>query len=1191
MHSIGSQPLVSCVMPTTSHRWRFVQQSIDYFQRQTYPNKELLIVDDGSEPMVNVVPDDPQVRYVHLPGSRTLGTKRNLCVEAARGDLIMHWDDDDWMAPHRIRYQVDSLMREQAEVCGLRQMLFYNPASSEAWLYLYPDDQRLWLAGGSLLYTREFWRRSPFPDIQVASDTRFIWDQQIQCPAILSDYSFYVAMIHPGNTSPKNCRGAYWKPWTGDIQAIMEADLSFYRSMFQPQSRPQGPAYTSIAAGPAIPSRRFHPDGGQLGDATMTKFLPVYNIIMVAHNALEMTRLATLRTLSHTKGLDARLVVVDNGSSDGTEQWLRLLAQRGDIDLISSETNLGHGPGLELARKETQSAYIVTLDSDAFPLVDYWLSELRGRLSERVKATGILHHRDYIHPSCLMIARDTLDSLNLSFLNEKDRPSQFDVAERISCELKQHGFQIAGLERSAAQRRGSISEPVYLGAEYEGLVYHQWYTTRAAIAAGAMVDDVPPQAIERSLVELFTRFHAETRDITVIMGVRVKPGEPQRLRNAQICLQALNVQNFPRWRYRLVVIEQDEEPRLENALAPLADRYLFAYNPGPYNRGWAFNIAACLPGSQGGLLCFIDADLLVAPDFLRRGCDMVQTGQRAMLPYREIVYLDPASTERAIADYSAAPMRGVQVSDYQGQPFDTSQGGCIWVEASLYHEIGGHDERFRGWGREDREFCDRLERTTKVGRLPGSLLHLYHPRPEEEGEWATANQRLYDQIASSSAGRRSRAIGSLDLYGSENGGGPGRTKLGTTARDWENWHRWDSARIEAIVCDEQRQPDTLTNRRTVAEILAQLGDRILDVGCGPGTLWPQLEAHQPRLSWAGVDITEQMLTAARRLFPHVTALRADAACLPFRNEVFAVVLVRHLLEHVPQWMMERVLLEAIRVAKCAVVLDFYLAPDSGQSRQTGRIGDNFLETRWTVNDVAGVVAAANWSVGARLSITGSPDELDTLWILISPAEAAKQKQIPIASCEEPLKISIIMPTYRRSHTILRTIRMIQAQTYRNWELVVVDNGGKSDYHFSDSRIRVYGHADRLSASYARNEGLRYATGDLICFFDDDDDMFPNYLESFARAFQAHPRAKMVRCGMIVSDGGTNFSHATPECCLRKEFATPDWSGAAPAHDQKYFREIVELNGWSETDGDIIVVRQGLCQANSDAFGGLRSGRL
>ena len=267
----------------------------------------------------------------------------------------------------------------------------------------------------------------------------------------------------------------------------------------------------------------------------MVDAVKTYSVLMVVHNALEMTRLSTLETLRHLSGHDARLVVVDNASNDGTEQWLNLLAQRGDIDLIRSETNLGHGPALELARSKTRSPYLVALDSDAFPLSADWLAQLRARLNDEVKVAGILHHRDYVHPSCLLIARETLNELKLSFLNEKDQQSQFDVAERISHEVKRRGFGIAGLKRTGAQRRGSISEPVYLGSEYEGSVYHQWYTTRAATAPGMPVDDVARESIDTSLNELFQKYEAQSRSVTVVMGIRCNPSEPERLVNAKIC--------------------------------------------------------------------------------------------------------------------------------------------------------------------------------------------------------------------------------------------------------------------------------------------------------------------------------------------------------------------------------------------------------------------------------------------------------------------------------------------------------------------------------------------------------------------------------------------------------------------------------------------------------------------------------
>src|SRR5436853_5015409 len=98
----SSTPFVSCIMPTFNRR-RFVPRAIYYFLSQDYPEKELLILDDGVESAADLIPDDPCVRYVRLEGREVLGRKRNLACEEARGDIIAHWDDDDWMARSRLR--------------------------------------------------------------------------------------------------------------------------------------------------------------------------------------------------------------------------------------------------------------------------------------------------------------------------------------------------------------------------------------------------------------------------------------------------------------------------------------------------------------------------------------------------------------------------------------------------------------------------------------------------------------------------------------------------------------------------------------------------------------------------------------------------------------------------------------------------------------------------------------------------------------------------------------------------------------------------------------------------------------------------------------------------------------------------------------------------------------------------------
>jgi glycosyltransferase involved in cell wall biosynthesis len=227
----GQDPLVSCILPTRERRL-FVPQAIAYFLRQDYPNRELIVVDDGDDPVADLLPGATNVRYLR-PGRRlTLGAKRNLACAAAAGQVIVHWDDDDWMAPWRIRYQVRHLLQRRAEVCGLRELVHLDPVAGRAWCFTYPRQARAWVAGGTLCYTRALWRRNRFEDIDVGEDCRFLWSGRPGRVLALPDSSFYVALVHRGNTSPKRTDGRWWHAVSLDhVLARLGADRRFYSEL------------------------------------------------------------------------------------------------------------------------------------------------------------------------------------------------------------------------------------------------------------------------------------------------------------------------------------------------------------------------------------------------------------------------------------------------------------------------------------------------------------------------------------------------------------------------------------------------------------------------------------------------------------------------------------------------------------------------------------------------------------------------------------------------------------------------------------------------------------------------------------------------------------------------------------------------------------------------------------------------
>jgi len=224
----SSETMVSCVMPTYNRR-AFVPHAIRYFLRQDYPLKELIIIDDGTDSIADLVPDDPSIRYYSLAGRIPLGAKLNLACEYARGSVIVNWDDDDWYAPGRLSYQVAELEDTGTNVCGINRLLYFDVVRKQGFQYIYPSDQRVWLLGSSLCYRKELWERQKFVENDVGMDGLFVWATPPKEVKVLEDHTFSVHMIHASNVSPKRTDSGWWHPYpVEDISRIVSEDWHVY---------------------------------------------------------------------------------------------------------------------------------------------------------------------------------------------------------------------------------------------------------------------------------------------------------------------------------------------------------------------------------------------------------------------------------------------------------------------------------------------------------------------------------------------------------------------------------------------------------------------------------------------------------------------------------------------------------------------------------------------------------------------------------------------------------------------------------------------------------------------------------------------------------------------------------------------------------------------------------------------------
>jgi glycosyltransferase involved in cell wall biosynthesis len=169
----GSAPLVSCIMPTFNRR-AYLPLALAAFQSQDYPAKELIVVDDGTDSVRDLLEQQPHTRYFRLEGRRSIGAKRNFACAQANGSIIAHWDDDDWYAPQRLRRQTEPLLTGEADMSGLHDSLILDAQKGCLWKIDPQLHRRMFVGdvhGGTLVFWKRLLRDGvSYPTVNIAED-------------------------------------------------------------------------------------------------------------------------------------------------------------------------------------------------------------------------------------------------------------------------------------------------------------------------------------------------------------------------------------------------------------------------------------------------------------------------------------------------------------------------------------------------------------------------------------------------------------------------------------------------------------------------------------------------------------------------------------------------------------------------------------------------------------------------------------------------------------------------------------------------------------------------------------------------------------------------------------------------------------------------------------------------------------
>jgi glycosyltransferase involved in cell wall biosynthesis len=125
----GKPPKISCLMVTANGRFETFIRAARCYADQTYPNRELVVVNEGTKEYQRQIAEHlagrDDVRLIFLDGKYTLGGLRNIAIRLCQGPLFCQWDDDDFNSPERLALQ--ALVEEsQKNVSGTVRLKLYK---------------------------------------------------------------------------------------------------------------------------------------------------------------------------------------------------------------------------------------------------------------------------------------------------------------------------------------------------------------------------------------------------------------------------------------------------------------------------------------------------------------------------------------------------------------------------------------------------------------------------------------------------------------------------------------------------------------------------------------------------------------------------------------------------------------------------------------------------------------------------------------------------------------------------------------------------------------------------------------------------------------------------------------------------------------------------------------------------------
>lgn len=364
--SFTRPPTVSVIVPTYNRPDR-LREALSSVLAQTYQDFEVIVVNDGTSDVGSVITalnTGGRITCIKHDRNRGLAAARNTGLRAAKGKYVAYLDDDDRYLPDHLETLVTFLEHNDRKA-----------AYTDAWrVYEKFDNGRHIEAARDLPYSHEF---NPadllvsnyFPVLCVMHERSCIeevgfFDESL---FVHEDWDLWIRMAtkFPFRHVKKTTAEFSWRS-DGSSMTSGTRD-TFFRTteIIYRKYRPYAERIPGV-----LEAQRQH-----LADMRATALPQTFDcsIVIPVWNKMELTIQCLTALARLPEQLQYEVIVVDNGSSDGTGEFLRQL--RGDVRVITNSENLGFAKACNQGAQAARGKYVVFLNNDTIPQQG-WLSAL-----------------------------------------------------------------------------------------------------------------------------------------------------------------------------------------------------------------------------------------------------------------------------------------------------------------------------------------------------------------------------------------------------------------------------------------------------------------------------------------------------------------------------------------------------------------------------------------------------------------------------------------------------------------------------------------------------------------------------------------------------------------------------------------------------------------------------------------------